>query len=63
MSVGQRTRLVAGHEEEGAETDTAQFGVEIAKQKPVWEKSPSDLKCEMTTKNNQAVLEQNAKIL
>jgi hypothetical protein len=59
----QRTRLVAGHEEEGAETDTAQFGVEIAKQKPVWAKSPSAPECEMTTKNNQAILEQSAKIL
>jgi hypothetical protein len=59
----QRTRLVAGHEEEGAETDTEQFGVEIAKQKPVWEESTSALECEMTTKNNQAALEESAKIL
>jgi hypothetical protein len=41
----------------------AQLDVEIAKRKTVWEESPSALECEMTTKNNQAALEQSAKIL
>ena len=39
MSVGPKDP--PGHEEEGVEADAAQFGVEIAKWKPVWEKSPS----------------------
>jgi hypothetical protein len=57
---------VAWHEEEGAEADrkdrqwrkvtVARFGAEIAKQKPMWEKSPSAPECE-------TVLEQSAKIL
>jgi hypothetical protein len=43
------THLVAGHEEEGVEADAARFGVEFAKQKPVWEKSPSAPDCAMRT--------------
>ena len=35
MSVGSKNPPRWGHEEEGAEADAAQFGVEIAKQKPV----------------------------
>jgi hypothetical protein len=46
----QRTHLVAGHEEEGLEADAAQFGVEIAKRKPAWEKSPSAPEYEMRAK-------------
>jgi hypothetical protein len=56
-----------GHEEEGAEADrrdlhrqkiaAALLGVEIAKRKQVWEKSPSAPEC--GTKNDQAILEQS----
>jgi hypothetical protein len=40
----------------------AQLEVEIAKQKPVWEKSLSARK-EMRAKKNRAVVEQSAKLL
>ena len=35
----------------------AQLGVEIAKRKPVWEKSRSTPECAMRIKKDQAVLE------
>ncbi len=63
MSVGSKEPTRCGHEEEGVEADAAQLGVEIAKQKPVWENSPSTPECEMRAKKNQAVLEQSANIL
>jgi hypothetical protein len=42
----------------GIKVAAALLGVEIAKRKPVWEKSPSAPECEMRAKNNQALLEQ-----
>jgi hypothetical protein len=69
----QRTNLGSWHAEESVEADRkdqhrqnvaiAQFGVEIAKRKPVWEKSRSAPDCAMRTKMNQAVLKQSVKIL
>ena len=49
----QRTHLVAGREEEGAEADAAQVGVEIAKPKLVWEKCPPPRNAESEPKRTR----------